>query len=215
MNRRTFLILGFSAFWQVACGKKVSGTPTTIVRDETKGLLFTWIDASGEFHVEESAPAVPFEGRDYVRVTDPMKDEGNSLVVIADLRNKKPDGAYPVHYVARSEFEGVGVKRKKGSGGTRGAGDADGGVASGGSGGGVIIYGASWCGPCHQAEAHLTKRRVPFVKKDIEEDPAAAREMQRKLSQIGKRSGSIPVIDVRGKILVGFDPDAVDEALAK
>ena len=37
--------------------------------------------------------------------------------------------------------------------------------------------------------------------------------MQAKLQQAGKRGGSIPVLDVRGKILVGFDPGAVDAAL--
>lgn len=77
----------------------------------------------------------------------------------------------------------------------------------------VIIYGASWCGPCHQAQAYLKKRGVPFVEKDIEDDPGAAAEMQKKLQRAGIRGGSIPVIDVKGKILVGFSPGAVDAAL--
>ena len=77
----------------------------------------------------------------------------------------------------------------------------------------VIIYGASWCGPCHQAAAYLKKRGVPFVEKDIEQDSASRREMQAKLAKAGMRGGSIPVLDVRGKILVGFDARAVDQAL--
>jgi glutaredoxin len=78
----------------------------------------------------------------------------------------------------------------------------------------VIIYGASWCGPCHQAAAYLKQRGVAFVEKDIEQDGSAAREMHAKLANAGMRGGSIPVIDVRGKLMVGFDQGAVDRALA-
>ena len=198
----------------VACGKKSLGSPTTVVRDDTKGLLFTWIDKAGEYHVEESTGAVPFEGRDYVRVTDSAHDDP-SKVIIVDLRNTKTDGSYPVHYVTRAEFEGVAAARanKRVASGapvasTKGSGPAT-------STGGVIIYGASWCKPCHMAAAHFKRRGVAFVEKDIEDDPGAAREMQSKLSASGKRGGSIPIIDVRGKILVGFDSDEVDRALAR
>jgi hypothetical protein len=37
--------------------------------------------------------------------------------------------------------------------------------------------------------------------------------MNGKLRRAGQRSGSIPVLDVRGRILVGFEPHAVEEAL--
>ncbi|HTJ84321.1 MAG TPA: glutaredoxin family protein [Polyangiaceae bacterium] len=77
----------------------------------------------------------------------------------------------------------------------------------------VIIYGASWCGPCHQALAYLKKRHVPAVFKDIEADPAAAREMRAKLDKSGGRTGAIPVIDVGGKIIVGYSEGALDSAL--
>jgi glutaredoxin len=78
----------------------------------------------------------------------------------------------------------------------------------------VIIYGASWCGACHQAVAYLKRRKVPFVEKDIEQDPAAEREMRTKLARAGVQSGgSIPVIDVKGKILVGFEPHALEAAV--
>ena len=77
----------------------------------------------------------------------------------------------------------------------------------------MIIYGASWCGPCHQAAAYLKGRGIDFVEHDIEKDSSAAREMQGKLAKAGKHGGSIPVLDVRGRILVGFDQRAVDQAL--
>lgn len=77
----------------------------------------------------------------------------------------------------------------------------------------VIIYGASWCGPCHQAADYLKARGVAYVMKDIEETPAANAEMKGKLAGAGRPGGSIPVIDVAGTILVGFSPRALDEAL--
>jgi glutaredoxin len=77
----------------------------------------------------------------------------------------------------------------------------------------VIVYGASWCGACHQAVAYLKRRKVPFVEKDIEQDPAAENEMRSKLARAGVHGGSIPVIDVKGKILVGFEPNALEAAV--
>jgi glutaredoxin len=79
----------------------------------------------------------------------------------------------------------------------------------------VIIYGASWCGPCHQAADYLKRKGVSYVLKDIEEDSGAAREMNAKLSKAGLRRGSIPVLDVRGKVIVGFNAHEVDEALGR
>ncbi len=79
----------------------------------------------------------------------------------------------------------------------------------------MIIYGASWCGPCHQAADYLKSRGVAYVLKDVEETPGAAAEMHEKLARAGHHGGSIPVIDVRGQILIGFSASSIDRALAK
>jgi glutaredoxin len=79
----------------------------------------------------------------------------------------------------------------------------------------VTIYGAEWCGPCHQAAAFLTRRGVPFVQRNVDKDSDAAREMNDKLDSAGLSGGAIPVIDVNGLILVGFSARAVDRALAR
>jgi hypothetical protein len=39
--------------------------------------------------------------------------------------------------------------------------------------------------------------------------------MARKLARAGQRGAAIPVIDVGGQILVGFDPRALDDALRR
>lgn len=77
----------------------------------------------------------------------------------------------------------------------------------------ITIYGVEWCGPCHQAAAFLARRGVPFVERNIEGDRDAQVEMRTKLERAGLHPGAIPVIDVNGTILIGFNPGAVAKAL--
>jgi glutaredoxin len=221
------------------CKKKGEATAeaavvTPVVKDLTDGLQLTWIDDKGEFHVEQRVADVPAASRDVVRVRvlESGSDPSGDRVFIADLRNAGADGTYPVQAVPRAQFEDVAVARRTKSGtavlapkgaasgvaaGAGGnAGQPQGGTGIPGDVAGrpaVIIYGASWCGPCHQAAAYLKKKGVAFVEHDIEQDSSSQHEMQAKLAKAGMRGGSIPVLDVRGKILVGFDARAVDQAL--
>jgi glutaredoxin len=75
----------------------------------------------------------------------------------------------------------------------------------------VIIYGTSWCGFCRAAAGWFKSRKIAFVEKDIEKDPAAAAELIAKATR-AKRSGSgVPWIDVGGKLIQGFDKRALEE----
>jgi glutaredoxin len=210
-----------------------------VVKADSEGLLLTWIDDQGDFHVETRVADVPLQGRDSVRVVDPGKEEGTHAdrVFVVDLRLARPDGTFPVRVMTRAEFEAIAVARREKNGPTlasaapaqpspssqpsqqqqgQGQGQEQ---QPGGSGGHaapkpvVIIYGAEWCGACHDAARYLRGKGVAYVEKDVEKDPAAAREMQQKLTRNGLRSGSIPVIDVRGRVMVGFNPGEVDTAL--
>ena len=91
-------------------------------------------------------------------------------------------------------------------------------VASGGKGGtagkgGVILYRTTWCGYCTQARAFLKRKGVAFVEKDVERDPAAAKELAEKRARAGIRSGGVPVIDVRGSLVLGFDKARLEQLL--
>jgi glutaredoxin-like YruB-family protein len=77
----------------------------------------------------------------------------------------------------------------------------------------VIVYSTSWCGYCRKAKAWLTKRGVDFVEKDVEKDPAAAEELAQKAAASGVRPQGVPVIDVRGTLVLGFDQRALEAAL--
>ncbi len=227
-----------------ACAKKKDGpataepAPTVEVRDESEGLLLTWIDAKGDFHTEMRARDVPLVGRDAVKVADPASDDGTHAdrVFVADLRVAGAGGRYPVRAMTRDEFEQLAVTRRAKNGLTlasaaptpsgdappRAPGPPNGGLAQGGAadvpGDGrplVIIYGADWCSACHDAAAYLTRKGIAFIEKNVEKDAGAAREMQQKLSKNGLRAGSIPVLDVKGKIMIGFSARSVDEALGR
>ncbi len=77
----------------------------------------------------------------------------------------------------------------------------------------VVIYGADWCRPCHLAESYLEGRGVPFVLRDVEEDPAAKAELEATLQDAGLGpADSLPVLDVRGTVIKGFAPCLIEAA---
>jgi glutaredoxin len=228
------VLVGLVASFGGACRRPSAAVATTgdaaasipvIVREDSQGLLFTWIDEKGDFHVEQKVGDVPIVGRDAVRTVDPTREETShgELVYVADLRVANLDGTYPVHTMTREDFDALALARREKAGqptlATAPARDAGAGSRAGGMDDAiagrpaVIVYGASWCSACHQAMAYMKKKGITFIEKDIEQDPEAASEMNGKLKRAGLRGGSIPVLDVRGRILVGFEPHAVEEAL--
>jgi glutaredoxin len=192
--------------------------------DDTPDLLLTWLDAKGDAHLVNKPADVAPEGRDRVRVVVTTREDGQrALFYVANLSAKNPDGTYPVATMPRAEWDGIIAQRRQALAAPTPATDpnaADPGPGAKGSQTGarpvsftVIVYGASWCGACHEAVAYLKRRKVPVIEKDIEQDPAAQSEMQAKLARAGVHGGSIPVIDVKGKILIGFEPNSLEAAV--
>jgi glutaredoxin-like YruB-family protein len=72
----------------------------------------------------------------------------------------------------------------------------------------VTIYSATWCAFCHSAKDYLDKLGVKYTDKDIEKDVKAAQESMEKSQQTG-----IPVLDIDGTIIIGFDKPKIDAAL--
>ncbi len=77
----------------------------------------------------------------------------------------------------------------------------------------VVLYGTGWCGYCKKARAWLAERHVPFDDKDVEKDPDAAEELARKAAAAGLRPQGVPILDVRGTLISGFNPNAMETAL--
>lgn len=74
----------------------------------------------------------------------------------------------------------------------------------------VTIYSATWCAFCHMAKQYLDQRGIPYVDKDVDESMTNLQEAVEKSGQRG-----IPVLDIDGQIIVGFDRPKIDAALAK
>lgn len=72
----------------------------------------------------------------------------------------------------------------------------------------ITIYTATWCAFCHAAKAYFDKLEVEYEDRDVERDPKAAQEAVNKSGQMG-----IPVIDIDGIIIIGFDRPKIDAAL--
>lgn len=72
----------------------------------------------------------------------------------------------------------------------------------------VTIYSAVWCAFCHAAKDYMDKLGVKYHDKDVEQDPQAMKELVDKSGQMG-----IPVLDIGGEIIVGFDRPRIEAAL--
>ncbi len=72
----------------------------------------------------------------------------------------------------------------------------------------IIIYGAEWCAFCHTAMHYLDDKGVKYIYIDVDKEPAKGLEAVEKSGQRG-----IPVIDLAGDIIVGFDRPRIDTAL--
>ncbi|MBI2139541.1 glutaredoxin family protein [Candidatus Woesearchaeota archaeon] len=73
----------------------------------------------------------------------------------------------------------------------------------------VRVFSTPVCPWCVKAKEYLSEKGVPFTNFDVSTDEKARNEMIEKSGQLG-----VPVLDINGKIIVGFDQDAIDEALA-
>ena len=74
----------------------------------------------------------------------------------------------------------------------------------------VKVYSKTACPWCHKAKDYLKSLNVKFQDINVGEDQDAANEMVEKSGQMG-----VPVLDVNGTIIVGFDKAAIDKALGK
>ncbi len=72
----------------------------------------------------------------------------------------------------------------------------------------VIVYSTSSCPWCVKAKEFLKENKIPFKNVNVAEDPKALEEMVEKSGQRG-----VPVLDVKGTIIIGFDKEAIKEAL--
>lgn len=73
----------------------------------------------------------------------------------------------------------------------------------------VTIYTTPSCVYCKMAKAYFEQNKVKYEEKNVAVDEAAREDMVKKSGQLG-----VPVIDVGGKIVVGFDKRRLSELLS-
>jgi len=74
----------------------------------------------------------------------------------------------------------------------------------------VIVYSTRSCPYCDMVKAYLRANKISFEEVDVGSDKNKATEMVAKSGQMG-----VPVVEINGAIIVGFDKKAIDEELAK
>ena len=72
----------------------------------------------------------------------------------------------------------------------------------------VTIYSTPTCHFCHMAKDFFKANNVAFTDKNAAADPVARKEAMDKSGQLG-----VPVIDIDGKIIVGFNEPELKAAL--
>ena len=72
----------------------------------------------------------------------------------------------------------------------------------------VKIYSTPTCPYCKMAKQFLTENNVEFEDVDVSASQTAAQEMISKSGQMG-----VPVLDIDGQIIVGFDKGKIKKIL--
>ena len=72
----------------------------------------------------------------------------------------------------------------------------------------VIVYSTSGCSYCVRAKQFLQENNIIFENFDISSDQQKTQEMIQKSGQMG-----VPVLDIDGEIIVGFDKEKIKKVL--
>ncbi|MFH1391269.1 MAG: glutaredoxin domain-containing protein [Candidatus Diapherotrites archaeon] len=72
----------------------------------------------------------------------------------------------------------------------------------------VTIYTTPTCVYCNLAKEFFKENKIEYKQVDVSTDSQKAQEMFEKSGQMG-----VPVIEIDGKIIIGFDKESIKEAL--
>jgi len=72
----------------------------------------------------------------------------------------------------------------------------------------VIVFSTPTCSYCNMAKVYFRRNKIKFRDVDVSKDASAARDLQRRSGQMG-----VPVIDINGRLIVGFDKPKINKML--
>ena len=193
-----------------------SAPPIRVHGDEEGQLYRYFPTGKRKARTVSHVDRVPAENRSTVLVVPSGEGAPAGLVYVADLRKAKDDGTYPYRVLTTVELDRI-LDETRGTKATAKAGKAPAGKGPAGSKKSeVVLYSASWCSACTTARRWFTNKGIPFQERDVEKDPKARPDMVRRAQKAGvspNQLQGVPVIWVNGKIMMGFDPNAVMRAL--
>ena len=74
----------------------------------------------------------------------------------------------------------------------------------------IILYTTPTCTYCHMVKQFFKENKVNYEEIDVTKDKRYVDELLKKSGQLG-----VPVTDISGTIIVGFDREALKQALKK
>jgi len=73
----------------------------------------------------------------------------------------------------------------------------------------VKVYSTPTCPWCKKLKAYLKEKKIAYEDIDVSSNQEAAREMIKKSGQMG-----VPQVEIGDTVIVGFDVEAIEKALA-
>lgn len=190
-----------------------SGGPPLIEVDGGSKVIYTWIEEGGGYKVARSRSEIPEDRRGVVRVQETGNPPSDPAKVwVADLRTPQ-GGRYAVQSMSRAEFEGLAAGQRPSSPPDPVPTPSDGSASEDSPQ--VVMYMTSTCPVCRRARSWLSKQGVSFVERNIQRDPNAARELQQKAQQQGVPADGVPIFEISGRLIPGFDQRALSQALGR
>ena len=73
----------------------------------------------------------------------------------------------------------------------------------------LLIYTTPACPWCKKTKEFLKSKRLKYTEKNVASNQKTQQEMLKKSGQMG-----VPVLDINGKIIIGYDPNGILNAVA-
>ena len=226
--RSLFFICIFAAL-STSCGKsdvpaakdKASAQQETdapaapVVTDNSSKIMFSWFEGN-EAKTALDIADIPDGVKKEVRVQDlavPPDKRNPEWIFLANLTKKNAEGGYAVRTVHRDKYEQKRHPEQKKNSASSDLANAD--SQSAASQSNVIMYATPHCPHCKKARRWLLEQKIPYNEINLEKDQTAAVALAQKGQAQGVPTGGVPMFEINGRLIPGFDPAAIRKALTQ
>ncbi|MBN2693181.1 glutaredoxin family protein [bacterium] len=189
------LILILITFLTNSCSDKNSGksemkSPVEIDSSiENKNLLYYYFE-NGKSKITKDPFQIPDSLRDRVLLVDtklsPKERMSDKYVYRADL-SKLNEKKISYSIILRKDFE-LNTDQKT-----------------------LIIYTTNSCSVCTELRKYLDTKKIPYIDKNLEENPYYQKELAIKAQQSDRTISGVPVLDINGVLYMGFQKKIIDD----